>query len=224
VHTHPLASLKRVRAARRVFERVSPLIAAAQGELSPDQVSWEPAAAAAMTAAATAAAPGRLVSRPPEPVRHEAGGFHQLLFAMLLLDVVITAVDFLVNNLGLTLASTLLTFAILGILITALVRQQQSDIPTKLRRLTWVTLGYLILLMALGYVHLMVMSVQNPRIQGDQWEWLKLVSQQSPDESVLLLVMYLLSIFGSLALGLLGMLALREHHRNHPAEEEVPSA
>jgi len=215
VHTHALASLMRVRTARKVFDLVNPLITAAQGAAALGQV---PTSGLAQTT--TVAAPPVIgvppLAKPPKPVRHEGGRFHALLFLSLLVDSAVTVVDYFVNDLMLTLTSVLLTFAMLALLVTALIRQLNSDIGKTLRGIVWSALGYLALMMVLGYLHLVVSSIEHPEIQSDQWEWIKFVSTQSPQDSLLLMTIYVISILGSFLLGILGLAALFQHWRYRP--------
>lgn len=207
VDNYEVTSLKRVRTAYRVFDDVNPLIIAAQGAFPPEELQAKVAESAI---GGTAPAP---LAKPAIPLRHETGRYHALLFGALLMDCAVTSVDFVIKNLGVTLSSTLLTFVLIGLLVTALIRQQNSDIRKPLRAIVWGTLGYIALILGLGYVHNIIMSLESPGLESNQWEWLKLISAASPWDSPLLLISYLTSIVGSFVLGVGGFVALRNHRR-----------
>jgi hypothetical protein len=188
---------------------VAPLIQEAQaGERAPAAPEAGPVGVAPLS--------GASLPPPAAPVaRHEPGTAHALLFVTLLVDFALTAVDFFVNHLALTFAGVVLTFALVGLLVWALIRQQGSAVGRGLRGAVWGTLGYVALVMFLGYVHFIVMAIQEPGREADQWEWIRHVSEQSPQDSPLLMVVYVISLLGSLVLGLFGMFALLAHRRDY---------
>jgi hypothetical protein len=216
VHTQEVASLKRVRTTERIFAMVAPLIAAVQGTVTPENLAagteGTPAAGEVVSPAPVLAVSGSAPPpRPITPLRHESGTFHALLFGSMLLDGVATTIDFFFNHIAVTLLSNCFGLAVMALLVAALVRQRDSDIGTGLRRVVWGTLIYLSISVALMSAYYGMESVTNPNVASNQWEWLKALSDTSPYDSPLVLVIFLTVIVCSFVLGVAGFLLLWKH-------------
>ncbi|MBI5091023.1 MAG: hypothetical protein HZB26_01100 [Candidatus Hydrogenedentes bacterium] len=77
VHAEPIRALDRLRKARRTLQRLQPLIEAAQGGLSDEQLAEKRAALSGATATRRVTPPSKLESR--GPLRHDEGRWHALL-------------------------------------------------------------------------------------------------------------------------------------------------
>src|SRR5262249_5425453 len=98
-------------------------------------------------------------------------------------------------------------------LVAALIRQRDSDVGVGLRRVVWATLVYLSASIMLMSVYYMMESMTNPNVASNQWEWIKALSETSPYDSPLILVIYLTVIVCSFVLGVAGFLLLWKHRR-----------
>jgi len=78
VQIEELPSLNRLRRTRAVMNRLRPMIAEAQGQLTPEEIQMK--AAEAGQAASSPAVPARPVIFPSEPLKHYHGRAHLILF------------------------------------------------------------------------------------------------------------------------------------------------
>jgi len=138
IGTERLYAVNRCRTAHRVLAQLQPLIEAAQGAFQPADLS---------TASDAVAAPP-----PPPPVptvrqrKHCRGIAHWVLTGLLALDLAASLTDLYQPMAGLleTLYSLLMLFGMLGALTAALITQAHSDLPVGAKRLTWVSLGFIV--------------------------------------------------------------------------------
>jgi hypothetical protein len=150
VQIEKLPALGRIRTARRTLAILQSAIEEAQGRLrvegpeaSSDQVVVQQAS---MNAHREAAA----IPKKSEPLRHEKGIFHVILFALVLIGSATVYVDFFFRySLGSATGikdsfDSILFLVTFVIAIVALVRQQGTDITKDLKRVTWAVFGLLI--------------------------------------------------------------------------------
>jgi hypothetical protein len=229
VHLEELPSLHRLRVARNVLALLRPLVEQAQGVVAPEQIGRHLATLAQTSEGASAigSAPGGLKSERSGPKGASAyeGRFHWILFALLLVGAAATGIILFVQHVVLFLISFLIMVALTVCTVMALVRQQGSPLSRWVKGATWAALVYLGLSFALGYVHFIVLIMQNPGIAHDQWQFLELLAGLSPFDSPWYLGLLLYSLAASLGLGLVGILALRERgplERSQP-DNRMPS-
>ncbi len=230
VQTEQLPSLRRLRIARKVIERLRPLIEQAQGTLSPDQLlapgpPAAPDAAPAPIAVAKAAVPlgarpaGRPATAPPKPF---TGRLHLLLCTLLLADAARIGVDFVVDNLWIAAVEVVLWCSIGLSLVMALIQQQNPGAARALRRWAWCVFGYVLSGFVIGYVNFILLSIRQDSAGGPLTEFdaLRLYAQQSPFDSVWLMGTLLFCLLGSLGLGAVGLVLL--HRARLPASPAAP--
>jgi hypothetical protein len=105
--------------------------------------------------------------------------------------------------------------------IIALVKQHDSDMMPFLRTLTWVTLGFVGITFATGYIFGMMFALKQPGIMYNQWEMLKSMSEISPWESSFMLGINIFMICGALFLGFPGLWMLKQSRK--PAKKKNPA-
>ncbi len=121
VQTEKLESLNRLKNARKALDRVRPLIESVQGRVSSQDMerygSTQPQSLSTMNP---------IAQDRPEP-RHEPGRFHQALFILLIIDGLLTLSVFLFRHPTILIFGTLVSVAMMVMVIIALVKQNDSD-------------------------------------------------------------------------------------------------
>lgn len=214
VHTEELPSLNRVRVAHKAFALLRPEIDAAQSQLAAPEAPAPPLVQAS-SAAAQFPTPS-FANQPSRLRKHEPGRFHEILCYVLLADSAFTALDIFYDSIWLTLLGSLLGFGALAATVMALVRQNESDIGRALRAVTWGSLAYQGLMLIFGFGFTIYLAVKHQVQTDNQWELVRLWSMESALDSPVLLWTLMFSTAVSLALGLAGLILLREHRRRSP--------
>jgi len=146
-----------------------------------------------------------------------------LAFAFILLDGILTGILLLNHTATMTGVSSVLTLIYSILLIVALVKQHESDIPGTVRRMTWASLGFVCVSYLLGYV-LMVTTLMTSRLEimVTQWDMYRVMLDLSPQDSPLVMGVYAFSATCSLVLGALGLVRVKRH-RDDSASASRPS-
>ena len=233
LQTVALRSLRRLRRARGVLERIRPLIELEQGPLANEEAlvrareaaatgSPEPAGIpVAMEPAGSPAGERPPVVVPGGPPRHESGRVHEALSYVLLLSAAVTPVPVLYFNVWLNAALCLLFLGRLGCIIAALVRQKSSDLPIELRRFAWTAFGWECGMIAAGFacgVVVVVRILNNGALLADSptpFSPLTVMNLMRDDPGTRILS--LLSSVASLSLGVWGLVL---HRRLAPSRRE----
>jgi hypothetical protein len=143
-----------------------------------------------------------------KPLRDEKGLFHLILYALLSLYGIQIVADIFYNHIAFPLTSTLFSLLIGASIIIALVKQHNSSLPGQLKKTTWVSLVFMCIDFAVGYIltfALMISNmVQDPYL-NNQWDMMKMISEISPFENSFYLGVYIYAASGALILGLLGL-------------------
>jgi hypothetical protein len=220
VSREDLPSLNRLRVARKVIGRLRPLIEAAQGALSPEEMRAKAAEAARLPRTEAAAfGAGVHAARPLFPY---TGWAHASLFLLLLLDGALSAADIFLNSVALTLAGTLLMMAIGAFIIIALTKQHDSAMGRGVRVVTWSSLAYVCLMVLLTYAFFMWLFLTNPELaqtMNDQWAMLRTMSALSPVEKPFLMALFVLSIACAVPLGVAGLVLVEGFRRDQRVRE-----
>ena len=146
VQSEKLPSLGRLRNARKVLARLRPLIDAAQGKLTPEQLAagWQSLAATDAGWPSPRAASSSAAWEPVPATRESSanayqGGAHAWLFRLLLLEGALNLVLIYAHSFGLVLAHILLLLALIVLCMLALIRQAGSTLPSAVKkaRVTW---------------------------------------------------------------------------------------
>lgn len=199
VQMEELPSLGRLPVARKVLARLQPLIVAAQGAATPEELSGAP-----WMAGSAAAGPGAF-SAAPKPVREDKGRFHAALFGLLVVEAAITAVTWIRTGDSFSIFSLIAMLAGCVVCILSLVRQSDTNLPGSVRTMAKVAMGYYFLKMVTGFVFMMIFSVRNPGtpvVTG-----LEVVGEPGFSEATLV------SAGVGAIVGLLGLIVLLSHFR-----------
>jgi hypothetical protein len=208
VQMEVLPSLNRLRVANRALALLRPMIEQAQGTLARDEI-------AERLRSLPVVLPGAPVhgniggNSTVQEAAVYAGGFHTVLFCLLLADSVFTAFDMVSESLAPTLIASLVTLGVAFFCVVGLVRQQGSSLARTVKTLTWMTLVYVGLGIVAGYAILFAVSVRDPGLIHSEWEFLRVAAEISPFDSPFIMGAFLVGIFLPLVLGLTGLVALR---------------
>jgi hypothetical protein len=138
VHTESIKALDRFRKAQRVLRRLQPLIEAAQGGLSDEQLIEKRAALPAATATRRVSAFSEFGS--DESLRHDDGRLHALLFGLVLAGSLVSILGIYYAHWFMQLVHGLWYLAVLIAAITAIIRQSGTDVKLKLGWVPWAVL------------------------------------------------------------------------------------
>ena len=152
VQFEPLPSLGRVRTANKVLARLQPLIAAAQGVPTGEDLT------AAAWGADVPVTPGPALKRK----RPDKGTLHGAVFCILIAEAILAGIFYAIYKEPLSTLGMFAMFAGFVLCIMALARQGSSDLPAGLRAAAkWAFASYL-LKAGVGFVYAIVFSVNHP--------------------------------------------------------------
>jgi hypothetical protein len=137
----------------------------------------------------------------------------QILFALLLLNTGLTAVETMTTNTFITLMEVFVDLAVAILTIICLVRLYIAEVRGLLRPLIWTTLIYNVLRYAAGYVMMMYYAFSGQIDPNNQWRMIQYFSHLSPYDSPYLMAYFLFSLAGSAILGALGLLLVNRRQR-----------
>jgi energy-converting hydrogenase Eha subunit C len=155
VQMEELPSLARLPAARKVLARLQPLIVAAQGAATPDELTAAPWMVANVTPA-----PG--VNTGSKPIRADKGWMHGWLFGLLIVEAILTAIAYIFFAQPISMFSMLAMLAGCIVCVVALMRQGDTDLPDAVRTVTKVTIAYYVLKCLVGFIYMMIFAVNHP--------------------------------------------------------------
>lgn len=222
VHQEELPSLRRLRRARKILNQLQPLIEQAQGTVSREEVAarfqsilqelnlTEPVA--------IGQTPGYVAVVKPYRSR-----MHGLLYGLLLLDAVVSVLHIYLPSTLVIILAMLIQLGVLGSLILALVKQDETDLKPALKSLTWVVGVYVAINYIIGYV-IMLATVTTHPTENTQWAYIKALAAMKPRELLWLLWLLVGSAVISFGLGAWGNLLLAKHWRDQQKTPAVADA
>ena len=155
VQTEQLPSLGRLPAARKVLARLQPLIIAAQGAATPEEIATAPW----MTVADR---PGFGPAGASKPIRADKGWLHAALFGLLVAEAILTAVTTVFLHKPISALHMLVMLGGCILCVVALVRQRDTNLPASVRNVTKVAIGYYILKGVVAFVFMIIFSTKHP--------------------------------------------------------------
>ncbi|GAB4341282.1 MAG: hypothetical protein Kow0099_17830 [Candidatus Abyssubacteria bacterium] len=165
VQVERLSCLGRLRTAQKAIGILKPLIEAAQGRLTAGELGNFSEDRERVRASVHA------VSETPEPQKHEHGTFHMLAFNLLLVGAASSLVGIYFQHPLKTAVGLLLFLVMLVLLIFAVARQAESDLPKSLKSVTWLTLSFVIAFFFVGVIYGNIYRMSHPEIfRQDMWE------------------------------------------------------
>jgi hypothetical protein len=213
VQEDELPSLNRLRVAWKVIGKLRLAIEKVQGALSPGEVSID--AKEEILHPARPAGRLRQSRARGQQIRHDGGTLHLMAFAFLLLDGILIVIELLHHSMVVTGVSSVLTLIYCILIIIALVRQVESDIPGTVRKMTWASLGFVCVSYFLSYILMVTEFVRDKSERMiTQWDMYRTMLDLSPQDSRLVMGVYAFAAACSLVLGALGLLHVKRH-RDH---------
>ncbi|MDY6791708.1 MAG: hypothetical protein SWH54_10625 [Thermodesulfobacteriota bacterium] len=203
VQTEKLHSLYRLKTAKKIMSRLRQVVEKSQGKLARGDIGEEE------LKTSTAIRPSVGNDTIDLSTRQIGMKVHRILFAILILDGLVTYLDFFYNHVTITLMETIIAMAACIMVIMALVRQHRSNLKSSMRMITWAAFSYLCLNIVIGYIFYFVVIFRHPEMSHSQWELIKAMSRMSPGDSFMLMAFYIFSICSSLILGLSGLIISR---------------
>lgn len=207
VQTENLVTLGRLRPALKALELLRPRVVAAQGELTVEEM-YAKAQEALFAAAEDPDAPPVIgtipvtpqpvVKPPPRPYRSRV---HFILFCLLVADLPLTAWHLAVpESNAVEMASWGLFLTTVGLLIAALVKQNNTDLSPALKRITWTTL----IVQGLSFISAIVFGfyvvINNPSA----------LEEKTFQDDPVVFAMTILFTGAAVMLGIMGFIHLRK--------------
>ena len=222
-----LHSLNRLRTVEKALRRLRPRIDAVQEPLPPEE------AADAYAEAELRAAEEPVPSRIPIPstvrprsirgapvLKRYRSSAHEILFTLLVADVVHSAVRFYAGGVFLLMLGLAVGIALMAALIAALVKQHGTDLSQGVKVVTWLTLAYVGVCYVFGMLHSTIYGLSHPETAGNAFEYGMAMANQPAQESAAQMIMLGFSIFGSGCLAMAGFLLL---HRFRQERQRPPT-
>ena len=202
--TEELSSLKRLRNARKTLSILRPLIDEAQGKLTAEEILTQ-AGAALQRAKENPDALSSVFLKGVGPLKSCSARLHQMLFSLLLFDGILNAINIYFHPVWLLVVESLLALSLVAIAITALIKQQETDLTEGLRRITWIATGYIVLAHFIAVGVGFAVAAGDPSISQDQWAMFQRVSELDPLETPWLFGILLFVTLCSIILGTIGI-------------------
>ena len=229
VQTERLYSLNHVRQAEKVLARLAGLVEATQGALSPEQTAELQAAAENLVRAQpvdevrpAAGSPARARGKLQPDVRHLYNSrAHGVLVGVLLTDLVYEALTLVSPGRGLFIVGLLVSIALVGATVMALIRQHSTDLRGGLKIIAWLSMAYLFVGYLFGTIYSSVFMMSNPELAGNSWRAARALATSSPLDSPGRLAMTIFSMICAGGLGLTGA-ALLAVGKPRPAARPQP--
>jgi hypothetical protein len=218
VQTEHLYALNRIRTATVVVERLKGIIERAQIPLTVEESQGMETREMALSAAAEARVAVGASGVRDRPVRHCRGNAHLILFLFLIADFC----DMLCKLLGTKgfydWLSAVLFFGFMVCVIVSLILQSYSDLPRKLKTLTWSCAVYFVAAVLFFGVYTIARAAAVP----DGLE----VGSGMPQagESGVMMVWYLVSALCSGLFGFIGLVWLNRFRKQEQIPPPVPGA
>jgi len=231
VQNERIYSLNRVKMALKVFAVLREAIEAVQGALTDGEASrYAASVAVAEPSRETAAAPARAATRhprshtpPAEPARKAYRSHaHEWLFVTLIADVCHSCVRFFVGGMTMLTIGVGLGLALIVTTITALVKQQRTDLSKGVRSMTWASLGYVVFTYLYGMISSTIQSIANPELASDSLAHMRVMANSLPLEHPGEAVFLLIAILCSSTLGFGGLLALNAYRKRAAVPPRAP--
>lgn len=140
VQMEEVVALCRLRRAQRAIETLKPLIEAAQGALSPEDLGTQEDGAVELHAAQHAVPRGTIDLGSQQPLRHDSGHLHLAAFLMLLIVAGLAAMEVFFPSPLKDIADTMGFDAAVILAVLALLRQRHSDLPSGVKTGAWAAL------------------------------------------------------------------------------------
>jgi hypothetical protein len=214
---HELPSLCRMKYARRVLARITPLVQNFQGSLPLDEIK-----ASMIRRQASPVFPPQAAFTAPQLELPEYSGFvHMIMFGTLLMDAALTLVHYYSQN-YFVIAANLITGSALFILtIAALVRQSGHSLPRTVKGVAWVVMVLYTLLNVFMYFVYLVQGIQSGHQIRNQWDHFTAMLKMNPSDNSVVAKVYFFYIIVAAALGIWGLAVILINRRPSKRKKSV---
>ncbi len=210
VQRQRLGTLRRVRTAAKAMDRIKALVEAQQG-------GWEKE----KSVAALRIQPGAESMSPrvqpamvvvPEAEKAPVGPYkpllHKILFGLLLAAGALGAIQIFLKSLPLGFLDALLHCILLVMAIVTLARWTRHLKGTVISKINWLALVLIVVYTLVGYVLYFIVLVRFPQMNLHNWAMFKKMFELATVDHPLALYGQIIYAFGSLLLGMFGVLAV----------------
>jgi hypothetical protein len=211
VQVEQLPSLCRLRRTWQVLDRVRPLIVAAQGQLTAEEVERKMGESVGAPPVIGRSSAG-LGVQPPQPYQ---GPFHQALCWLLIADLPLTVASLFLKAGALDAVSMIQLLVTAVFAIVCLARQHDTDLSPGLKRVPWIVLGSSVVFFFLGAVYAAVFFATHPGTTRDDF---------SPLNNPGMLLLTVASTGTWVVVGVAGLIGLRRFHEMRGGFPETPPA
>lgn len=212
VQTAKLSALNRIKNTNRALDRLKLLVESTQGAI-PQEALFD---------IDQGGKPRPVLRGRPRPLRHEHGGFHNLLFCSLLANGTLISLDIFIQSVPLSILLTLVFLAATVFLIIALIKQTGSDLHVSLKAITWSTVGYFVISFIFSYGFMLYLVAKDPGMAHNQWEMMKRFYTLSPLENPWLMRESIFGLSFSFLLGIAGAALTRIFQRAYRRSSSGP--
>jgi hypothetical protein len=205
VQLEELAAWQRMKATNRGIAALRERALAAQGTLAAGEITTRLETLTAQQAQTPAAREARNLATPIKPYR---GWSHSALFWLLLLEGAVMLFRIPFNSTGAVVANAVLTTAVFGMQVFALLQQGETDLASDIKKVTWISAIIAGVQLFVGYIYLVAYAAKHPGYGYNQWEmWKNMGASNTLEHTDALLI---LAAFGGskVVLGLLGRLKM----------------
>jgi hypothetical protein len=165
VQVENLSCLRRLRTAQKTIGILKPLIEAAQGRLTADELRGQPEERERVQASAHA------ITEPRKPRRHEHGTIHVIAFCLLLVGATSSLTDILFQHPLKSMVGLILFLGMFIFLIIAVTKQADTDLPETVKSVTRIALCLLIISFLFGIIYGNIYRMSHPEMfQQNIWE------------------------------------------------------
>ncbi|MDX2226706.1 MAG: hypothetical protein SFY92_06435 [Verrucomicrobiae bacterium] len=226
--TESLPSLNRIRKARKVINRIRPLIEAAQGTLTADQIATAqhpspPPNPSALTETHTPPSPPRAARVIPAGT----GRIHLLYFSLCVVTTAALTLKLWFMPLWLYLFLSLLSAGAWGALIISLVDQSKTRYPAGIRIVTWAALGTTVMAIIIGYAFLFSHMRSKPSLRSNHLDFMQYMASLHPFTNPWTQMVFTYEIITGLGVGVTGLVLTLRYRRDlkmqAPASPAPPS-
>jgi len=205
---HELPSLCRQKYARRVLERLTPLVQKFQGSLSVDEIKSR------IHERVSVPSPVHLPQAGIVEMRGQAEEYscfvHKIMFGLLLLDAAFTSLEFFSSHLVVEALNKIGGLSVIIFVIAALVKQNRRSLPRMVKGLVWTVLAVLCASNLLVFVYVVsILSTRKDNLHNAD----RIVESifRNPGENPVVAKFFICYIVTGTVLGLWGLAAIMIH-------------
>ncbi|MHC1725495.1 MAG: hypothetical protein AB9866_05695 [Syntrophobacteraceae bacterium] len=207
---HQLPSLCRLKYARKALDRLRAVVLSVQGEITPEEVR-----PAGNPGEETTHGTAPLLNQPAESawlphLQEYNDPAHMILFGVLLLDAALNLVFYYYHNVSLFVVGSLVSSAVLILIIIALIKQSGRSLPATVKGLVWLVLVVFIFANMFVYGYKFINIVQKGQLEQMQTSYDQVIalSRIKPADHPILAKAAVFNIIAAAACGIWGIVAM----------------